>query len=358
MEATIRPEVEESCGRLESNGRNSLSGLFLSNMDPSLTGAELRRIERALKSNGQLRYLSLSGSLLQTDNNAPDATVRSFLDTVLTHESVMRLDLGHCCLGDRYAAVIGEALPRASALKVLILDGNDFGVEGAKSIADGLSTNRTLDTLRLSDNLEIGRNGAEGCRALSVALEKNLFLKSLALNGCAVSDEGVAALSDGLAKNKSLDELYLTENCIGDDGARSIASALARNGYLTELHLEGNRIASDGAAALERALEHANGTLEELWLSGRVGGGRGTGVGAAGRRPQRQHNNEGIDWNQRYRIRGLCQKNRNIKRSFELLMKNNPHELPLCLWPQAFQLVRTKPTLIHQVMRARPDLCS
>jgi len=71
----------------------------------------------------------------------------------------------------------------------------------------------------------------------SNALQRSKTQK-LWLSGCSVSDVGAKALAFGLGSNRSLQILNLSLNNIGDSGTKALASVLENNRFLTVLHLE------------------------------------------------------------------------------------------------------------------------
>ena len=104
---------------------------------------------------------------------------------------------------------------------------------------------------------------------IASALQCNLTLEVLALEGCAVTTEGAKSLAAGLKNNRNLRRLSLQRNAIGDDGFAALVQALphpslatlnaSSNGltdksmsweplkHLKELHLNDNAISDRGA---------------------------------------------------------------------------------------------------------------
>ena len=89
--------------------------------------------------------------------------------------------------------------------------------------------------LDLRQKLEVGQQGAK-------ALAQNTTLKVLVLNNNNIGGEGAKALAEALKTNTTLTNLNLGSNQIGDEGARAIADALQTNTRLISLNLEFNQI--------------------------------------------------------------------------------------------------------------------
>ena len=180
-----------------------------------------------------------------------------------------------------------------------------------KEFAVGLSTNRALTSLNLSnnklgvaagwcfvsdqwylnENIPPGFSDSSPCRQLPVegqdasgviqiadAIRANGALKKLLMgNNRMASAAAGKALAAALAENTSLKELDVSSNVrppdrAGGDGpgfAKEIAAGLRANGTLVSVNLLGNAIGVDQAQHLARLLkEHA--TLKSLCGGGRV----------------------------------------------------------------------------------------
>ncbi|MCB9854950.1 MAG: GTP-binding protein [Phycisphaerales bacterium] len=161
------------------------------------------------------------------------------------------------------------SLLRRTSLSWIDLQANEIGVEGARSIAEGLprltwlglNYNRVSDAAAIElatglENLEVLNLSSNpihdnGIRAISKALSK---LTSLDLSWTAIGEIGVAAITSEL---KNLATLNLSRSyapnvgAIGNTGARLIAKNLKK---LKVLDLGNQDIDDDGARALAKGL--------------------------------------------------------------------------------------------------------
>ena len=131
-----------------------------------------------------------------------------------------------------------DALANNRSLKILWLDMNKIGDEGAKRLADALKVNDTLKRLHLGFN-EIG---AEGAKHFANALMENVTLEGIVLNANNIGDEGAKSLANCFMVNQSIREVYLHRNNITDDGAKQLIEALKWNYGIKNLYMECNPI--------------------------------------------------------------------------------------------------------------------
>ena len=176
-------------------------------------------------------------------------------------EEQLNLAYGH--LKEEDCPTISEALGKTRRLTLLDLRGNDrVGDDGAKLLAEGLRTNRTVTTIDLS-GCHIGDEGlGHLCEALKV--NKALHTLLLGLNPD-ISHVGAAKLGEALQHNKTLRAVSLYRCNIGDEGAAHLAQALEQNSTLESLTLFNNNIGNDGAQKLLDSLNQ-NDTLQKLEL--------------------------------------------------------------------------------------------
>jgi len=177
-------------------------------------------------------------------------------------------------------APLGRALAASSCrLQLLILDQVDIDVKGLSALAEGLSNNTSLMSLRLGEN-ELGPRAAI---VLAAILRRNRTLTSLDLRDNKLGDTGAQALASALVMNESLRCLVLWNNHIGPNGVIAMAEPLAaadassadeRNtatgctsrSVIEILDLGGNSIGVSGLEALREALVR-NRTLHTLGLA-------------------------------------------------------------------------------------------
>ena len=116
-------------------------------------------------------------------------------------------------------------------------------VAGIVKLARALEKNYGITDLDLADNNLTDYLGKmEGVAAIAAMLEKNETLKILKLNNNVLGSQGAALLSDCIVSNTSLTSLNLASNSLGSKGARSIASILQRGSLkkIQELDLSHN----------------------------------------------------------------------------------------------------------------------
>ena len=265
----LREKIIDYCDRLESNEEgqlpandDGLKAIQLRFFYPRLTGREANSLLSALCVNDHVESLNLYECFRD-----PSAII-PFLEEVLPrHPNLKVLNLGGNNLTDIHATLIGRAL-KTCGLRSLNLSQNKITAEGAQGLAEGLCRSScTLEELNISGN----RIGFDGCEAITAALRlKGSPLRILRLAKCGIRDEAAKSIAESLRENTSLEQLYIGFNKITDEGARYLATALQRNTTLAELCLGSNRITDIGAQELESVLVKFNFTLEGLRFHGNV----------------------------------------------------------------------------------------
>lgn len=134
--------------------------------------------------------------------------------------------------------------------------------EAVEILAQSLSKNKSLRTLKLIDN----KIRDEGAKALAKALQDNNSLVELYLTDNKIGDEGAEALAQALHHNDTIERLDLSSNQVKSEGAKNLAQAIQSNNSLQLLGLTNNEITDEGGEALFQALKD-NTTLLELSIN-------------------------------------------------------------------------------------------
>lgn len=101
----------------------------------------------------------------------------------------------------------------------------------AQAIESSLKNMKKKNSVKINDKFEMMM---EGIRADT--------LESADFTGAELGDAGCLRLADLLSKNKSLKSIKLVKNKIGDDGGNALINALANNSNLTSLNLTQNQL--------------------------------------------------------------------------------------------------------------------
>ena len=178
---------------------------------------------------------------------------------------ISKINLGAHPIGTEVQMAIFDSIKsESSCLQILILCGNDIGIEGAKALAQGLaSSNITKLDLRLN------AIGDEGLILLAGPIGGSIIQK-LDLCENEISDKGVESLIEAiLPESSSLRKIGLRSNKISDEGAKKISEALGHKLYwLEQLDLRDNNICESGATHLTNVIASTTCSLREIYLSG------------------------------------------------------------------------------------------
>ncbi|KAL3193541.1 hypothetical protein MRX96_016892 [Rhipicephalus microplus] len=181
---------------------------------------------------------------------------------VCRNGSVELIWLKSNALGFGGACILGEYLSRSSKLRDLSLSHVPCFDEGQLLlIAEGLKTNRSLETLKI----QYCHVTPTGIDRLAEVLKTNGTLKSLAVSACGLAQAAAKSLGILLEFNSALLDVDLRDNDIDDTGAMWLAMSLKMNTHLKTLNLEANHISSVGVLMLVEALR-SNEVLKELRL--------------------------------------------------------------------------------------------
>ncbi|XP_045677089.1 ribonuclease inhibitor isoform X1 [Phyllostomus hastatus] len=234
---------------------------------------------------------------------------------------VESLELQYCSLSAASCEPLAAALRARPELKDLVLNNNDFGEAGARTLCQALVDSACpLESLKLEScgltsancqdlcgvlatkaslcNLELGDNrlGDAGVAALCPGLlSPGCQLKTLWLWECDITASGCGDLCRVLRAKESLREFSVAGNAVGDEGVRllceslreprchleslwvkscsltaaccpHVSAMLAQNRSLQELQLSNNKLADAGVEELCRGLSQPGVPLRSLWL--------------------------------------------------------------------------------------------
>ena len=192
--------------------------------------------------------------------------VRSLAEVITSNRTLRTLEVSIEKIDEEGMKALAEALKQNSSLQVLELNIQEISDEGAKALAQSFEVNSSLKKLTFNS---LGFSLGNNClgKILLESLKENTSIEVLDFGNSTINNDGAMVLAEALKKNASLEVLYLGENQIGDEGAQALAEALKKNLRLKSLCLRHNRIGDEGAKALAGALK-ANVSLERLDLDG------------------------------------------------------------------------------------------
>jgi Ran GTPase-activating protein (RanGAP) involved in mRNA processing and transport len=214
-----------------------------------------------LRNNRSIQVLLLS-------NNALGAkTIKVIAPELASNPSLKTLDLSYNSIKHKGASSLAKAFnpyqnSMISTLKVLDISGNKIAAQGMQALCEALAVNRCIEELRLgTNNLE-----KKGAAYLAHVLKYNYTLKILDLQCNDIGPDGASLLIEQLMEeNQTLESLNLAWNGVGSIVAKEVAQVLKRNESLTNVDLKGNDITSDGVSSLAEALSF-NTSLRKLNL--------------------------------------------------------------------------------------------
>ena len=163
-----------------------------------------------------------------------------------------------------------NAIKTTKNLQIVRLDGNSFGVEACKALAEALSQAKRLRTVNLSDCFT-GRMKEEVPVAMEVLCRALLtlpHLQAVDFSDNAFGPVGAQAVSTFISQCPTLEELRISNNGLGPEGGKVIAESLQKlasvNKFLKRIYIGRNRLENGSAESFAKAFEAHAGSLEEV----------------------------------------------------------------------------------------------
>ncbi len=262
------------------------------------SGAMVGAICRSLKNTRSLHSLRIVRTSIGT------SAAKTLCDCIAENGALSRLDIGYSVSGyGDVHKIVANLLQNPKVPRELIMVGCGIGYHSVEPLSKGLTANRFLQVLDLSDN----SLKTKGTLAIVKALDGNYSLRKLRLDFNDIASEPnyhselaaalsairrlthldlshnpgcsplVEALSSGLlAHDHNLVKLNLEQTGLAPPGAKALSNAIAGNPgcCLRELNLARNNIGPEGAVALSLCVKLGR-TLRRLDLCGNTIGDQG-----------------------------------------------------------------------------------
>lgn len=149
-------------------------------------------------------------------------------------------------LGDEGAYCFADLIYNSNFLIALDLGSNRMTDNGTRTIFSSLKTNNSVSCLNIGSKTSIGRNiiGPKTVKEISEMLKENRIISELNLSMTELNSINIPGICPGLTVNKTLTHLNLSNNNIKSTGAISILKSLY-NSNIMELRMAGNHITDD-----------------------------------------------------------------------------------------------------------------
>ena len=170
---------------------------------------------------------------------------------------VQILELLNCGLTKLSCSFIGKMMLNTNkSIRHLKLDHNDIGSAGVKELAQGLRSNKNLESL----SMQYCNIDKEGSRSLfEVVIFQQSVMTELNLQGNCLRDDGTISLLRGLSAAKTLTRIILADNQFieSDDVLQAIRGCFIRNKTLVSYDFRFNFIENDGVEQIGEFLVEA-----------------------------------------------------------------------------------------------------
>lgn len=175
-------------------------------------------------------------------------------------DRISRINLSKNNLGDLGAEILINSIKNSISLISLNISSNDITSKGGEIIFKKMVNQQSLLDFNIStiegSNKYRNRLTSIGIQDIVLYLKNNFIIEFLNLSGNSIKNEGFVLLCKGLNENKSLNSLKISQNEIGEkgivQGLRFIKSIVGR---LTILDISKNKIMNEGLITLTNKLK-------------------------------------------------------------------------------------------------------
>ena len=178
-----------------------------------------------------LRYHYTAPTTIQKPKAMLRGSVKRTLERIAADDDLEKLHMNGKRIDDDQLARLSQVLSYNTSITTLNLSNNNIGHEGIVALADALHQNLHVEYIDLSGN-NIGNKGAV---ALACCLQhNNISVISLNLQSNGIEDEGAEALLSALTTNSTVHSINLKDNLIHSSLLTKIDEALSRSKALFE----------------------------------------------------------------------------------------------------------------------------
>ncbi|KAK3095987.1 hypothetical protein FSP39_021669 [Pinctada imbricata] len=154
-----------------------------------------------------------------------DQMMNTFKQCWSVMEKLHTINLWNVGLTGETVSIMASTLTSIANLRTLILDGNAVKEENWHEL---IHDDSPVQNLSVRHCCITDKGAAKLGEALGTVKRANTKLISLNLSGNRITDEGVVHLGNGLRMNRTLMSLSLASNQVGDKGASKIGEVLSR----------------------------------------------------------------------------------------------------------------------------------
>jgi len=165
------------------------------------------------------------------------------IEALRAHTQLEILELDGMNIGATECVALTNLLCHTTDMRELNLHNNSIDDEGVESLVGALLANSNLHKLILSYN----QITARGCQSLAALLrDPNSNLENICLERNNIRDEGARTLANALTTNRKLKHLFLSNNHITAEGYSSFSKVLCDTSSINDTFLSNHTLLSFG----------------------------------------------------------------------------------------------------------------
>ncbi len=179
------------------------------------------------------------------------------------------LDLRKNSLGDAGVAEMSAAIKYSNSLVHLDLSSNELGPKAGKELFKALAVNESITSVDVSSHEGLHRNRlcAKGMKHIVQLLRTSKILTILNLSGNAIRAEGLAFVAEGLTGNTTLLSLRVAQNEI-QPLCYAVLRTILVESRICELDLSDNPLGNQCVETVAQTLGSRSLSLRRLYLAG------------------------------------------------------------------------------------------
>lgn len=192
------------------------------------------------------KELSTSKVLRMESCGLGPAAANLIVDSVFRRPNMRVIYFSDNFLGDEGAYCFADLIYTSNSLISIDLSSNRMTDKGTSIIFTSLKTNKSVSFLSIGSKTSIGRNviGPKTVKEISEMLKENKVISELNFSMTELNSINIVGFCPGLSQNKTLTHLNLSNNNIKSSGAISVLKSLCHSNII-ELRMASNHITDD-----------------------------------------------------------------------------------------------------------------
>ncbi len=198
--------------------------------------------------------LELDGHALKSlnlkKNKLTDVSMSALAGYLVSHASLVNIDLSNNLLMDRGVCILGQSLTGRARLNRVVMKDVGMSTPGARCLLSQINHST------LPSSLDLSFNKLAGFTILNMPSRNDRGLQSLSLASCDLDDEASQSLADFLPHLQGLNHLNLSDNNLSNRAVSLLAQAVVGHDHLMSWNMHFSVLTDEAELTLVRLSEH------------------------------------------------------------------------------------------------------